>query len=94
MSESRTPSASSAKAPHARKASRKLEPQASTASAPEAVNVVGLAPIDRAALIATAAYFRAERRRFEPGHELEDWLLAEREIDTVLFAGLSEDNPA
>jgi hypothetical protein len=24
------------------------------------------------------AYLRAERRGFEPGHELEDWLAAER----------------
>jgi len=32
--------------------------------------------------IAQAAYFRAERRGFEPGHELEDWLTAESEVDT------------
>jgi hypothetical protein len=31
-------------------------------------------------MIATAAYYCAERRHFEPGHELEDWLTAEREI--------------
>ena len=30
--------------------------------------------------IAEAAYFRAERRGFAPGHELEDWLAAETEI--------------
>lgn len=30
--------------------------------------------------IATAAYFRAEKRGFEPGHELEDWLIAEFEV--------------
>ncbi len=30
--------------------------------------------------IAEAAYFRAERRGFAPGHELEDWLQAEIEI--------------
>ena len=32
--------------------------------------------------IAEAAYWRAERRGFQPGHELDDWLEAEREIDT------------
>jgi Protein of unknown function (DUF2934) len=32
--------------------------------------------------IAEAAYWRAERRGFKPGHELEDWLEAEREVDT------------
>lgn len=36
---------------------------------------------ERHARIARAAYLRAERRRFEPGHELEDWLEAEREVD-------------
>lgn len=39
------------------------------------------APEDRQSLIAKAAYFRAERRHFEPGHELEDWLAAESEVD-------------
>jgi DUF2934 family protein len=39
------------------------------------------APVDRQSLIAKAAYFRAERRHFEPGHELEDWLAAESEVD-------------
>ena len=35
----------------------------------------------REARIAEAAYWRAERRGFAPGHELDDWLSAEREID-------------
>ena len=30
--------------------------------------------------IAVAAYFRAERRAFAPGGELDDWLAAEREM--------------
>jgi hypothetical protein len=36
-------------------------------------------------LIAEAAYFRSERRNFIPGHELEDWLDAEAEIETRLL---------
>ena len=36
-------------------------------------------------MIATAAYFYAEHRRFEPGYELEDWLAAERQIKSKLF---------
>jgi hypothetical protein len=32
------------------------------------------------ALIAEAAYYRAERRGFAPGRETEDWLAAEAEI--------------
>jgi hypothetical protein len=35
----------------------------------------------REALIAELAYFRALRRSFEPGHEIEDWLAAEAEIE-------------
>ena len=34
-------------------------------------------------MIATAAYFCAEQRRFEPGHELEDWLVAEQQIKAL-----------
>lgn len=34
--------------------------------------------------IAQAAYYRAERRGFAPGRELEDWLSAEAEIDKFL----------
>ncbi len=35
----------------------------------------------REARIAEAAYWRAERRGFSPGGELDDWLNAEKEID-------------
>lgn len=31
-------------------------------------------------MIATTAYFLAEERGFTPGHELEDWLEAERRV--------------
>jgi hypothetical protein len=31
--------------------------------------------------IEAAAYLKAERRGFTPGHEIEDWLDAEREVD-------------
>lgn len=34
-------------------------------------------------MIATAAYYIAEQRNFAPGHELEDWLAAERQIRTI-----------
>ena len=33
--------------------------------------------------VATAAYYRAEKRGFTPGQELEDWLEAEREISVT-----------
>ena len=37
------------------------------------------------ACIAEAAYFIAMRRGFSPGHELEDWLTAEREVEARLI---------
>jgi hypothetical protein len=45
-------------------------------------------PDHRRALIAEVAYYRAERRGFEPGHEVEDWLSAEAEVDTALTVGV------
>jgi Protein of unknown function (DUF2934) len=41
-------------------------------------------PPTRHELIAQAAYFRAQHRGFEPGHELEDWQAAEAEVDMAL----------
>jgi hypothetical protein len=35
-------------------------------------------------MIAERAYLLAAERGFEPGGELEDWLRAEREVDTRL----------
>jgi hypothetical protein len=42
---------------------------------------------DRRAMIAEAAYLRAERRGFAPGQEAEDWLAAEIEVDALLRIG-------
>jgi hypothetical protein len=35
-------------------------------------------------MIREAAYFKAQKRGFAPGHELDDWLEAEEEIDNKL----------
>jgi hypothetical protein len=40
----------------------------------------------RRGMIAEGAYLRAERRGFAPGHEAEDWLAAEAEVDALLKA--------
>lgn len=40
---------------------------------------------ERLAMIAEAAYFRAERRGFAPGAEVQDWLEAEAEIERLLL---------
>jgi hypothetical protein len=39
---------------------------------------------ERRQLISEAAYYRAERRSFTPGYELDDWFNAEAEIETIL----------
>ncbi|HMD73472.1 MAG TPA: DUF2934 domain-containing protein [Steroidobacteraceae bacterium] len=36
-------------------------------------------------MIATEAYYLAERRGFAPGHELDDWLEAEFQTDERLI---------
>jgi hypothetical protein len=41
----------------------------------------------RYCLIAELAYLKAQQRGFEPGHELEDWLAAEAEVDMKLGKG-------
>ena len=35
--------------------------------------------------IAEAAYYRAEKRGFEPGQEMDDWFVAEQEIYSSLL---------
>jgi DUF2934 family protein len=44
-------------------------------------------PQQRSGLIAQAAYFRALNRGFAPGHDMEDWLAAEVEVDADLLKG-------
>jgi len=34
-------------------------------------------------MVAVNAYYRAEKRGFEPGHEMDDWYEAEREITNI-----------
>jgi sterol desaturase/sphingolipid hydroxylase (fatty acid hydroxylase superfamily) len=46
-------------------------------------------PINLEAMIAEAAYYKAEKRNFYPGHEIRDWLEAKKEI----FRQVYEDKP-
>lgn len=39
---------------------------------------------NRLSLIAEAAYFKAEKRGFQPGHEEADWLAAEQELARIM----------
>jgi Protein of unknown function (DUF2934) len=41
----------------------------------------------RHAMIAEAAYYMTERRGFESGRELDDWLLAERQLAAASGGG-------
>ena len=55
-----------------------------TAQSADAPETAVAAPAQRLAMIAEAAYYRAEQRGFEPGYEVQDWLEAERDIDLAL----------
>ena len=44
-------------------------------------------PKEREYMISEAAYYRAERRGFAPSNEMEDWLQAETEIDSLIQSG-------
>jgi hypothetical protein len=65
---------------------RKRAPRKSTAPGVTAMSFSRFVdPEQRAALIAEAAFFRAEKRGFAPGHEVEDWLAAESDVDARLM---------
>ena len=52
----------------------------------EPANSADLAQNEIDSMIAEAAYFIAEQRGFEPGHEVDDWLQAEAQIYDQLAA--------
>jgi hypothetical protein len=65
---------------------RKRAPRKSAAAGRAITGVTRFVdPEQRAALIAESAFFRAEKRGFAPGHEVEDWLAAESEVDAKLM---------
>ena len=61
-------------APVRRRPTKKSRVAVETASDPS---------VHREQKIAEAAYLRAEQRNFESGRELDDWLAAELEIDSL-----------
>lgn len=44
----------------------------------------GITPDQRSRMIAEAAYYRAEKRGFDPEGQVQDWLEAESEVDALL----------
>lgn len=67
----------------------KRAPATAVAALEQRSNVTGVRSVadQRRVMIAEAAYYLALQRKFEPGHEVEDWLLAESQIDRVVVAG-------
>ena len=66
---------------------RSTPPRGSRAAKGQSPQRAAVSADDRRSMIAEAAYLRAERRGFMPGHETEDWLAAEVEVDALLKAG-------
>jgi hypothetical protein len=48
---------------------------------------ITFSPEQRQTMISQAAYFIAEHRGFESGHELRDWLFAKSQIDAAIASG-------
>ena len=63
----------SATTPQSSKTLRKIRP-----------NSIGASPEQRCEMIEQAAYFRAEKRGFQGGDPVADWLLAETQVDGLL----------
>jgi hypothetical protein len=49
------------------------------------IALIECSPEERWKVIAVAAYHKAEKRGFAPGDELQDWVDAEKEIDSLLY---------
>ncbi len=39
---------------------------------------------ERYKMIAETAYYLAQKRHFAPGHEVQDWTTAEKQVDAIL----------
>ncbi len=82
----KTPAAATPKP--ARPKQEKLTLEAAVTSKPRATKkapvIKTVAPEERYQMIAAAAYFLAERHGFSRGRALDDWIAAEKEIDSML----------
>jgi hypothetical protein len=87
---STAPTSSAAESPTPAKVAKPRAPRAKKTAAPKLPVTVEITEDVRRAMIAEAAYLRAERRGFTGGHEKEreDWVMAEAEVDALLKAGL------
>ena len=80
---STTPSSARPKRPRSPRA-RAEEANSKEGRTPAATQSAPMSAEERHALIAEAAYRRAERRGFQGGDPLADWLESEKEVDALL----------
>ena len=73
------------KALSAKKTPTKDTTKKSTGPTKPGTSSIDITPEERWKMIAVAAYHKAEKRGFTPGHELQDWAEAEKEIDKLVF---------
>jgi hypothetical protein len=73
-----------AKKTTAKKTATKQKVAASSATPKRTAIKTVISPRERYEMIATMAYYRAEQRNFDQGHDVEDWLECERIIDQML----------
>jgi hypothetical protein len=66
--------------PKPKAAERKRKPLAVKSAAPIAMASASGQAAPSTELIAMTAYYLAEQRQFVPGHELDDWLMAEQQV--------------
>jgi len=70
-----------------RSTGRQAAPSADAKPAVQEPRSLGITAEERYKMIAHLAYLRAEKRSFAPGHEVDDWLQAESEVDQMLRGG-------
>jgi len=90
----RKPRAAAAPEPAARKAPPAATSGARKAAAKPAASRRAPSPVEREEMVRMAAYFRAERRGFEPGSEWDDWLAAEAEVMALVAPRASKGRKA
>lgn len=62
---------------------KSMEPKSANGSV---ANARPMTAGERQRMIAEAAYFRAIERNFQGGDALDDWCVAEREVDAILLS--------
>ena len=84
MAEKRTTSGTTKKAAGKTAATPRKTPAKSSTAATRTRPAAAVTAEQRWRMIADAAFYRAERRGFSPGGEVNDWLEAEAEIEALL----------